>query len=59
VGFEPAEKQAGSGFGLTGMHERAALIGASLQIDSTPGKGTSILVRMKVPADARKVPDRA
>ena len=34
------------------MQERAALVGASLEIESTPGKGTTILVRMAVPAGA-------
>jgi PAS domain S-box-containing protein len=34
------------GFGLLGMQERAALVGATLEIESTPGEGTSILVRM-------------
>jgi PAS domain S-box-containing protein len=50
VGFE--EGQAGTdgrGFGLVGMQERAALVGAQLDIESTPGRGTTILVRMAVP----------
>jgi len=34
------------GFGLRGMRERAALVNASLEIESAPGRGTSILVRM-------------
>ncbi|HVF46723.1 MAG TPA: ATP-binding protein, partial [Pyrinomonadaceae bacterium] len=34
------------GLGLTGMKERAALIGATLDIESSPGKGTSIHVRL-------------
>ena len=34
-------------FGLAGMHERAALIGAKMQIDSTPGKGTRVRVIWK------------
>jgi len=34
------------GFGLLGMQERAALVGATLQIESTPGDGTTIFVRM-------------
>jgi len=38
------------GYGLVGMQERAALVGANLQIESTPGKGTTVLVRMVVPA---------
>jgi PAS domain S-box-containing protein len=50
--FDDAGKR-GEGFGLLGMQERAALVGANLQIESTPGEGTTILVRMAVgsPAD--------
>jgi PAS domain S-box-containing protein len=47
VGFDPADaRTTGQGFGLLGMQERAALMGATLQIESAPGKGTTILVRM-------------
>ncbi len=46
VGFDPAAIAGdGRGIGLVGMRERAALIGASLQIESAPGDGTSIYVR--------------
>jgi signal transduction histidine kinase len=30
------------------MQERASLVGATMQIESTAGKGTTILVRMAV-----------
>jgi signal transduction histidine kinase len=40
----------GGGFGLVGMRERAALVGASLEIESTPGQGTTILVRIEDPS---------
>ena len=47
VGFDYGEaSSAGRGFGLQGMQERAALGGASLEIESAAGKGTTILVRM-------------
>jgi PAS domain S-box-containing protein len=47
VGFDPAETgSAGRGFGLLGMQERATLVGASLQIESAVGKGTTIFVRV-------------
>ena len=50
IGFEPANSADDRhGFGLVGMHERAALVGATLEIESTPGNGTTILVRMAVP----------
>jgi signal transduction histidine kinase len=42
-------KSDGSGhFGLTGMRERAALIGGVLEVTSEPGAGTS--VRLRAPA---------
>jgi signal transduction histidine kinase len=47
VGFDLGEMDADRrGFGLLGMQERAALVGASLHIESAPGEGTTILVRM-------------
>lgn len=47
VGFDAGhENGAGEGFGLAGMQERATLVGATLQIESAVGKGTTILVRM-------------
>jgi len=47
VGFDPGgEDTAGRGFGLLGMQERAALVGATLHIESAVGEGTTILVRM-------------
>lgn len=41
-------------FGIMGMVERAALIGAHLQIESAPGEGTAVIIR--VPA-ASSQPD--
>jgi PAS domain S-box-containing protein len=47
VGFDPARTSSRRpGFGLLGMKERAALVGATLQIESQPGKGTTVLLRM-------------
>jgi PAS domain S-box-containing protein len=52
VGFDastPADDRHGAGgFGLVGMRERAAIIGADLQIESTVGRGTTIFVRVPV-----------
>jgi signal transduction histidine kinase len=44
IGFRAAEKE--RSLGLLGMEERAKLIGASLSIESTPGSGTSVHVRL-------------
>jgi PAS domain S-box-containing protein len=45
VGFDP--KLVREGFGLVGMRERAALLGGTLQVDSTRGIGTK--VRAEIP----------
>jgi len=52
VGFEASGGEPGQGFGLLGMHERATLVGASLQIESSPGQGTTVLVRMATTSDS-------
>jgi two-component system, chemotaxis family, CheB/CheR fusion protein len=51
IGFEIGDAANDAhGLGLASMQERAALVGASLQIESTIGKGTSIFVRCAVDA---------
>jgi len=45
-GFD-AEIRPGAGhFGLANLHDRAAAVGGELQIDSGPGRGTRIIVRL-------------
>jgi len=34
--------------GLAGMRERATLLGGMLDIESTPGRGTTIYIRLPV-----------
>jgi two-component system sensor histidine kinase UhpB len=47
IGFDPSSREAEQrGFGLIGMRERAALVGADLQIESAPGRGTTVILRM-------------
>ena len=41
LGFDPEAPAAGH-FGLVGMREQAALIGAELKLDSAPGQGTRV-----------------
>jgi signal transduction histidine kinase len=55
VGFDPGDAATtGQGLGLSGMQERASLVGAKVQVESTAGKGTTILVRMSgVPIENR------
>ena len=51
VGFDPARTTTDRlGFGLVGMQERAALVGAQLQIESAPGEGTTVLLRLETPS---------
>jgi PAS domain S-box-containing protein len=52
VGFDPGKPRPGKRFGLLGMKERAALVGAALEIESAKGKGTTILLRMATAAPA-------
>ncbi|PYS87963.1 MAG: hypothetical protein DMF62_10970, partial [Acidobacteria bacterium] len=52
VGFDrdalkPGRKS-GNGLGLTGMGERASLINGDTEIESTPGRGTTVFVRVPI-----------
>lgn len=45
--YRPDHNRNGSaGFGLNGMQERAALVGGKVEIETSPGNGTTILVRV-------------
>jgi two-component system, NarL family, sensor kinase len=55
-GFDPTARAPGC-FGLVGMAERARLVGAALEVQSSPGSGTRVTVRvpngdLAVPASA-------
>ncbi|MDD5467542.1 MAG: cache domain-containing protein [Anaerolineales bacterium] len=49
VGFDPQQIESpdpgGRGFGLRGMRERAAILGGSLELESSPGAGTIVRIR--------------
>jgi signal transduction histidine kinase len=56
--------QIGSTFGLTAMYDRAAMIGGTTVIDSTPGRGTRAIAEFPTDfeqsdATERKDPERA
>ena len=54
LGFNSAERTtnpSGSGFGLTGMVERARLLGGEFKVRSTPGRGTTVTV--EIPSSRR------
>ena len=59
-GFHPPERigdLAVSGkLGLTGMQERAQLVGAKLSIRSVPGEGTTVVVEVQNPTEAQEHP---
>jgi PAS domain S-box-containing protein len=53
-GFDLGEAPAGGdGMGLTGMRERATLVGGELEVESAPGGGTTIYVRVPLVQDGR------
>ncbi|MDQ3720088.1 MAG: sensor histidine kinase [Actinomycetota bacterium] len=45
-GFDPSSSQGHAGLGLSGMAERARLVGGELDIRSAPAAGTSITLRL-------------
>jgi len=50
VGFDPEHAEAieGRGLGLLGLMERAAIIGGVARVESSPGEGTRVSVRIPV-----------
>ena len=54
-GFDTAAAWGGSSFGLVGMRERVLMLGGELEIDSQPGEGSCL--RVRVPLDAGELPE--
>jgi signal transduction histidine kinase len=52
-GFDPSRRPATS-FGLLGMAERAAILGGRLSVESAPGGGTTVEVRLAAGESARR-----
>jgi signal transduction histidine kinase/ligand-binding sensor domain-containing protein len=52
-GFAADKAPAPGHYGLTGMHERAAAIGGTLEVTSEPGSGTTVRLRLNERRDAR------
>ncbi len=51
----PAEFAPSGHFGLLGMFERAELIGGDIQVDSSPGKGTRLVIKAPIiPVQVKK-----
>jgi signal transduction histidine kinase len=53
-GFDLAEvpSQAAGHFGLTGIRERASLIGAEVMLESVIGKGTTVQIKLPLNREA-------
>jgi len=54
-GFDPAATS--GGFGLVGMRERVESLGGALAIESAPGGGTTLIVRLPAGRQAAASPD--
>jgi len=52
LGIPPEEAGRGFHFGLAGMRERARALGTRLEVESAPGRGTTIRVRWSGRSDA-------
>jgi len=52
MGFDPSAVDTNAHFGVQGMRERAALIGAQLNVSTQVGKGTQIQLNLKRRTDA-------
>ncbi len=48
-GFDPESAADRGGLGLLGMRERATLLGGTLHVESAPGRGTTVLIRVPCP----------
>jgi two-component system, NarL family, sensor kinase len=46
VGFEPSQATSATSYGLAGMQERAAFIGAQLEVRSRRGDGSAVIVTL-------------
>jgi signal transduction histidine kinase len=55
VGFDAdsvtAPTRAGGRLGLFGMRERVALVGGTLTVESSPGRGTTVIARISLAGD--------
>ncbi|HKR58872.1 MAG TPA: chemotaxis protein CheB [Pyrinomonadaceae bacterium] len=55
IGFDTqADSQGSRVMGLVGMHERAIVMGGTFEVESAPGKGTTIFVRVPFTSPRRE-----
>jgi two-component system sensor histidine kinase UhpB len=58
IGFDVAQQlSVRQGFGVTGMRERALLLGGEFDIESTSGKGTTVVARLPLPPRLEEAED--
>ena len=57
VGFDPGARA--EGFGLVGMRERVTLVAGRLEIESGPGRGTTLRCRIPHERGSRPVSEAA
>jgi signal transduction histidine kinase len=57
IGFDPDDQRNRCGLGLLSISERLCLVGGSLEIHSTPSRGTTVNVWIPAQATARKLLD--
>ncbi|HEX8172479.1 MAG TPA: ATP-binding protein [Thermoanaerobaculia bacterium] len=50
-GIEPGDLLRATSIGLLGLRERASAFGGEVEITGTPGEGTTVLVRLPLPAE--------
>jgi signal transduction histidine kinase len=61
-GFDPtavAQRDSRPHWGLMGIRERAEILGGTAEIDSSPGQGTRVSVRIPLPPEADPAPQAA
>jgi len=51
-GFAPADPRKPNSFGLVGLRERVYLLDGEISVDTAPGKGATIEVRIPLPQEA-------
>jgi len=51
-GFDPRHRRGSGHFGLANLHDRAASVGGRLDVESSPGNGTQIIVRLPLAPEA-------
>ncbi|MBE3597341.1 MAG: sensor histidine kinase [Limnochordaceae bacterium] len=55
-GFDPGQAGDRQGWGLVNMRRRAELLGGEFDIDSRPGEGTTVMVRIPLRAPSARAP---